>query len=148
MTGQAFTNQTNTLRRVFFQWLKMHSRRLLLIIALKLQLSLSMYGYLCNGNPSEKTVTEARCYANCLVWVSEEKKCPLLCEILAFVYLQAFSLCLFRNRSVLYQGKKTACKSVSILLVNGELFFNITKRSDVVSIKTKQLQIHILSDFA
>lgn len=70
-TGPAFIDQTNTLSRVFFQWPKMHSRRLL-IISFKLQLSLSMYGYLCNGNPSEKTVTEARCYANCLEWVSKE----------------------------------------------------------------------------
>ena len=55
-------------------------------------------------------------------------------------------MCISKSKRYL-SGKKTACKSVSLLLVNGELFFNITKGSDVVSIETKQIQIHILSDF-
>ena len=65
------------------------------------------------------------------------KKMPTIFRRLAYVYFEI---------EALFIREKTACKSVSLLLVNGELFFNITKRS-VVSIKTKQNQIHILSDF-
>ena len=51
-----------------------------------------MYGYLCNGNPSEKTVTEARCYANCLEWVSKEKKMPTIFRRLDYVYFEIEAL--------------------------------------------------------
>lgn len=63
---------------------------------------------------------------------------PTIFRRLAYVYFKI---------EALFIREKTACKPVSLLLVNKELFFNITKRSVVVSINTKQIQIHILSDF-